>query len=183
MSSVLDLLRAAFAACPMSDHPDAELTGDAIKMAATVRGGKNAIDGVIFHAAVDQPTLQAISPHYVGDLGSDNRWDVSGRVSTTPPARPSSPWSTSSSRGATLPPRPRLVPSSRHGARISTTLSATALPGCCRQSSTKRSRHPVGGSIKNASTISGEAHFLISKLMASVGPLLMRPGPLFAVGI
>ena len=40
LSSVLDLLRAAFAACPMSDHPDAELTGDAIKMVATVRGGR-----------------------------------------------------------------------------------------------------------------------------------------------
>jgi putative transposase len=31
----------------MSDHPDAEQTGDAIKMVATVRGGKNAIDGVV----------------------------------------------------------------------------------------------------------------------------------------
>jgi len=33
----------------MSDHPDAELAGDAMKMAATVRGGRAVIDGVMFH--------------------------------------------------------------------------------------------------------------------------------------
>jgi transposase InsO family protein len=33
----------------MSEHPDAELASDAIKMAAAVRGGRQAIDGVIFH--------------------------------------------------------------------------------------------------------------------------------------
>ena len=105
LSSMLDLCGAAFAACPMSDQPDAELAGGAIKMAATGRGGKNAIDGVILPMAVDQPTLQAISRHYAGDLH-------------------------------------------------------------CRQSSTK--------SMKNASMISGEADFLISKLMASVVPVAMN---------
>jgi hypothetical protein len=33
----------------MSDHPDAELAGDAIKMAAAARGGRAVIDEVIFH--------------------------------------------------------------------------------------------------------------------------------------
>ena len=33
----------------MSDHPDAELAGDAIKMAAAARGGRAMIDEVIFH--------------------------------------------------------------------------------------------------------------------------------------
>ena len=33
----------------MSEHPDAELAGDAIKIAAAVRGGRTEIDGVIFH--------------------------------------------------------------------------------------------------------------------------------------
>jgi putative transposase len=49
LASVLDLCGRRLLACPMSDHPDAGLAGDAIKMATAVRGGKNAIDGVIFH--------------------------------------------------------------------------------------------------------------------------------------
>jgi len=49
MASVLDLCGRRLLAAPMSDHPDAELAGDAIKMAAAVRGGRAAIDGVIPH--------------------------------------------------------------------------------------------------------------------------------------
>ena len=49
LASVLDLCRRRLLACPMSDHPDAELACDSIKMAVTVRGGKDAIGGVIFH--------------------------------------------------------------------------------------------------------------------------------------
>ena len=49
LASVLDLYGRRLLACPMSDHPDAELACDAIKMANAMRGGKNAIDGVIFH--------------------------------------------------------------------------------------------------------------------------------------
>ncbi|OBK34804.1 integrase [Mycobacterium sp. 1245111.1] len=49
LASVLDLCGRRLLACPMSEHPDAELASDAIKMAATVRGGKDAIGGVIFH--------------------------------------------------------------------------------------------------------------------------------------
>src|SRR5271167_2510627 len=33
----------------MSEHPNAELAGDAIKIAAATRGGRHMIDGVIFH--------------------------------------------------------------------------------------------------------------------------------------
>ena len=49
LASVLDLCGRRLLACPMSEHPDAELAGDAIKMAVAVRGGKNAVDGVMFH--------------------------------------------------------------------------------------------------------------------------------------
>jgi putative transposase len=49
LASVLDLCGRRLLACPMSDHPDSELAGDAIKMATAVRGGKNAFDGVVFH--------------------------------------------------------------------------------------------------------------------------------------
>jgi len=49
LASVLDLCGRRLLACPMSDHPDAELAGDAIKMANAVRGGTGVIGGVIFH--------------------------------------------------------------------------------------------------------------------------------------
>jgi transposase InsO family protein len=49
LASVLDLCGRRLLACPMSEHPDAELACDAIKMATAVRGGKRVIDGVIFH--------------------------------------------------------------------------------------------------------------------------------------
>jgi transposase InsO family protein len=49
LASVLDLRGRRLLACPMSEHPDAELASDAIKMATTVRGGRTVIDGVIFH--------------------------------------------------------------------------------------------------------------------------------------
>jgi putative transposase len=50
LASVLDLCGRRLLACPMSEHPDAELASDAIKMAATVRGGRHVIEGVIFHS-------------------------------------------------------------------------------------------------------------------------------------
>ena len=49
LASVLDLCGRRLLACPMSEHPDAELTSAAIKMAAAVRGGRGVIDQVIFH--------------------------------------------------------------------------------------------------------------------------------------
>ena len=48
-STVLDLFSRKLLASPTAEHPDAELAGDAIKMAAAVRGGRTVIDGVIFH--------------------------------------------------------------------------------------------------------------------------------------
>ena len=48
-ASVLDLHSRRLLASATSDHPDAALACDAIKMAAAVRGGHDAIDGVIFH--------------------------------------------------------------------------------------------------------------------------------------
>ena len=49
LATVLDLFSRKLLASPTSEHPDAELAGDAIKMAAAVRGGGPVIDGVIFH--------------------------------------------------------------------------------------------------------------------------------------
>ncbi|MDT5356578.1 MAG: putative transposase, partial [Mycobacterium sp.] len=49
LASVLDLHSRRLLASATSEHPDAGLACDAIKMAAAVRGGRAAIDGVIFH--------------------------------------------------------------------------------------------------------------------------------------
>jgi putative transposase len=49
LATVLDLYSRRLLACPISEHPDAELACDAIKIAAAVRGGREQIDGVIFH--------------------------------------------------------------------------------------------------------------------------------------
>ena len=49
LATVLDLFSRRLLACPISEHPDTTLAGDAIKIAAAVRGGREKIDGVIFH--------------------------------------------------------------------------------------------------------------------------------------
>ena len=49
LATVLDLFSRKLLASPTSEHPNAELAGDAIRMAAAVRGGGPVIDGVIFH--------------------------------------------------------------------------------------------------------------------------------------
>lgn len=49
LATVLDLFSRRLLACPISEHPDADLACDAIKIAAAVRGGRDQIAGVIFH--------------------------------------------------------------------------------------------------------------------------------------
>ena len=60
-ASVLDLHSRRLLASATSDHPDADLACDAIKMAAAVRGGPAAIDGVIFTPIADLSTRQGFS--------------------------------------------------------------------------------------------------------------------------
>jgi len=50
LATVLDLFSRRVLACPTSDHPNAELACDPIKIAAASRGGRSQIDGVIFHS-------------------------------------------------------------------------------------------------------------------------------------
>ena len=49
LATVLDLYSRRLLACPISEHPDAHLAADAIKIAAATRGGRDKINGVIFH--------------------------------------------------------------------------------------------------------------------------------------
>jgi putative transposase len=58
LATVLDLFSRKLLACPTSEHPDAELCGDAIKIAAAVRGGRAKIAGVIFHSDYAEPCVK-----------------------------------------------------------------------------------------------------------------------------
>lgn len=49
LATVLDLFSRRLLACPTSEHPNTELCADAIKIAVAVRGGRENIEGVIFH--------------------------------------------------------------------------------------------------------------------------------------
>ena len=64
LASVLDLHSRRLLACATSEHPDADLAGHAIKMAAAVRGGRAAIDGVIFHTDYAEV---CVKPRICGD--------------------------------------------------------------------------------------------------------------------
>jgi putative transposase len=48
-ATVIDLYSRRLLACPISQHPNAQLAEDAIRIAAAVRGGRERIDGVVFH--------------------------------------------------------------------------------------------------------------------------------------
>ena len=64
LASVLDLCGRRLLACPMSEHPDAQLASDAMKMAAAVRGGRAVIDSVIFHTDYAEV---CVKPRVCGD--------------------------------------------------------------------------------------------------------------------
>jgi len=49
LASVIDLCSRRLLAAPTAEHPNAQLACDAIRMATAVRGGAEAIAGVIFH--------------------------------------------------------------------------------------------------------------------------------------
>ncbi len=49
LATVIDLYSRRLLGAATSRHPDAELAGAAIQMALAVRGGKAAVDGVVFH--------------------------------------------------------------------------------------------------------------------------------------
>lgn len=49
LATVLELFSRRLLACPTSDHANTELCADAIKIAVAARGGRENVEGVIFH--------------------------------------------------------------------------------------------------------------------------------------
>ena len=141
LATVLDLFSRRLLAGPTAEHPDAELAGEAIKMAAAVRGGRTVIDGVIFHT-------DRGSTYTAKDFTKLCRWlgigQSMGRVgSCFDNAAAEAFFSTLDMRccpGIISAPGPRPARSSSPGATTSTTSNdGTARRRCCRRSSTRRS--------------------------------------------
>ena len=141
LATVLDLFSRKLLASPTAEHPDAELAGDAIKMAAAVRGGRTVIDGVIFHTDRGSTYTAKDFTKLCRRLGVVQSMGRVGSVSITPPRRRSSP--PSSMRccpGIISAPAPRPALSSSPGARTSTTSNdGTARRRCWRRTSTRES--------------------------------------------
>ena len=105
LATVIDLFSRKLLGAATGLHPDAELACQAIQMAVAARGGAATIGGVIFHTDRGSTyTAAQVHPPCAASSGSGSRWDGSGRVSTTPARRRSSPaWNGKSCPGTTSP--------------------------------------------------------------------------------
>lgn len=123
LASVLDLFSRKLLACPTSEHPNAELAADATKIAAAARGGRDKIDGVVFHSDRGSTyTAGSFTLLCKDKLGIRQSMGRVGSCLTTPPrSRSSPPWNTRSCPGTTSLPRPKRGPSCWPGATSSTT--------------------------------------------------------------
>ena len=121
MATVLDLFSRRLLAAPISEHPDAQLAYDGIKIAAAARGGRAKIEAVIFHSDRGSPyTASSFTLLCMDKLGIRQSM---GRVGSTMlrPSRSSPPSSTKFCPGTTSPPRPKHAVWSWPGATSSTT--------------------------------------------------------------
>ncbi len=129
LATVIDLYSRRLLGAATSRHPDADLACAAIRMAAAVRGGTDAIRGVIFHTDRGSTYTATDFTNLCRANEIRQSMDRSGRASTTPPLRRSSPpWSGRSNPGTSsqTPTTPkRSWPS---GAGASTTPTVDTAP-------------------------------------------------------
>ena len=78
LATVLDLYSRRLLACPTSEHPDAALACDAIKIAAATRGGRANAEGVIFHT--NRGSTSTAAGFTLDDIGLDHGLVVEFRV-------------------------------------------------------------------------------------------------------
>jgi hypothetical protein len=151
LASVIDLFSRKLLACPTSIHPNTELCADAIKIAVATRGGRQAVEGVIFHtdrgSTYTSGDFTKLCKQKLGVRQSMGRHG-SGRASTTPPrSRSSPPSNTKSCPGTTSRPAKKHVGSCSPGATSSTTSPGdTARLRCCHRTTLRpplsnRKRH------------------------------------------
>lgn len=127
LDTALDLFSRRLLGYATSAHPDAVLTGQAIKMAAATRGGN--VAGVIFQTDRGSTCTADDLPACTRNLRLPSRWGGSGHVSTMPPRNHSSPrWNGRCCRVITSAPGMRPGKSSRDGCVTFTTKPGGTVP-------------------------------------------------------
>ncbi len=108
LATVIDLYSRRLLACPTSARPNAARSADAIKIAAAVRGGRENIDGVIFHtdrgSTYTASIFTALCADRLGVVQSMGR--VGSCFDTPPQSRSSPPSNTKCSPATTSQPSP-----------------------------------------------------------------------------
>ena len=126
LDSVLDMGSRRIVGFALGEHHDADLSEAALVMAVAVRGGKDAITGVIMHTDQGSEYTAGDFRAACGRLGSPSQWAGSARRWTTRSSKAGTPpWSSSCAIWSTSPPRPRPAAGSRPGSRSTTTTDAT----------------------------------------------------------
>jgi len=111
LDSVLDMGSRRIVGFALGEHHDADLAYAALAMAIAVRGGKEAIAGVICTPTRAASTPPAPSAPRATGWVSGSRWAGPARRWTTPSSRAgTAPWSSSCAAWSTSPPRPRRAP-------------------------------------------------------------------------
>src|SRR4029078_10196174 len=187
MATVLDLFSRKLLASPTAEHPDAELAGDAIKMAAAVRGGRTAIDGVIFHTDRGSTYTAKDFTKLCRRLGVVQSM---GRVGSCFDNAASEAFFSPLEHEVLSPQHfrhPRRVPRCRRPLvpGLLQRQTTAQLGGVTGSGRVRENRcHPAGRSLNEASTISGETQTLICGLFrvkrgtpVGVAPSRHRLGP------
>jgi putative transposase len=111
LATVLDVGSRRVVGFGLSDHHDAALAEAALQMAFTVRGGREAVAGVIFHSDRGSQYTAGIFQQRVGGCESDSRWAGPERRWTTRSSRRGiPPWSSNCAASSTTRPRRRPGP-------------------------------------------------------------------------
>jgi transposase InsO family protein len=79
LDSVLDMASRRVVGFAIDEHHDAELARAALAMAVAIRGGKDAIAGVIMHTIQGSEYTAKIFRAACGRMASNSRWAGSGR--------------------------------------------------------------------------------------------------------
>ena len=135
LDSVLDMGSRRIVGFALGEHHDADLATCALQMAVAVRGGKQAITGVIFHTDQGSEFTAGDFRAACGRCQSPSPWAGSARRWTTRSSRAGTPPSSSSCAiWSTSPPRPRPGAGSPPGSRSTTTTGATPHAQCSARS-------------------------------------------------
>jgi putative transposase len=116
LDSVLDVASRRIVGFAMSSHHDTDCAYGALAMAVAVRGGSEAVAGLILHTDQAASTPRTGSGPLVSGWGFGSRWAGLGRRWTMRSSNPGiPPWSSSCAPSSGLPPGPRPAPRSRPG--------------------------------------------------------------------